>query len=107
VFDGENKKTNDIAASYPYAIVECLISKLKLAVEDMNCDTCVIAGGVAANELLRNIIKEFLPNTYVIFPEISLCTDNAAMVAYLGELYLNNREKTAIDFKVYPNMKLV
>ena len=107
VKDGENKKTSDIAASYQYAIVEVLISKLKLAVEDMNCDTCVIAGGVAANELLRNIIKEFLPNTYVIFPEISLCTDNAAMVAYLGELYLNNREKTAIDFKVYPNMKLV
>ena len=104
--DGENKNTSDIAASYQYAIVEVLISKLKLAVENMNCDTCVIAGGVAANELLRNIVRKLLPNTYVIFPEISLCTDNAAMVAYLGELYLNSGEKTAIDFKVYPNMKL-
>ena len=106
VNDGENKNISDIAASYQYAIVEVLISKLKLAVENMNCDTCVIAGGVAANELLRNIIRKLLPNTYVIFPEISLCTDNAAMVAYLGELYLNNGKKTAIDFKVYPNMKL-
>jgi len=107
VNDGENKKTSDIAASYQYAIVEVLISKLKLAVENMNCNTCVIAGGVAANKLLRNIIRKSLPNTYVIFPEISLCTDNAAMVAYLGELYLNSGKKTAIDFKVYPNMKLV
>jgi len=107
VNDGENKKTSDIAASYQYAIVEVLISKLKLAVENMNCNTCVIAGGVAANKLLRNIIRKSLPNTYVIFPEISLCTDNAAMVAYLGELYLNSGKKTAIDFRVYPNMKLV
>jgi len=107
VNDGENKKTSDIAASYQYAIVEVLISKLKLAVENMNCNTCVIAGGVAANKLLRNIIRKSLPNTYVIFPEISLCTDNAAMVAYLGEMYLNSGKKTAIDFKVYPNMKLV
>ena len=97
VNDGENKNTSDIAASYQYAIVEVL---------NMNCYTFVLAGGVSANEILRNIIRKLLPNTYVIFPEISLCTDNAAMVAYLGELYLNSGKKTAIDFKVYPNMKL-
>ena len=105
----ENKinKIRDIAASYQYAIIEVLSTKLKWAVEEMGCDTCVIAGGVAANKLLRNYVKELLPNHCVIFPKMSLCTDNAAMVAYLGEVYFNHRQESEIDFQVFPNMRLV
>ena len=101
------KNTRDIAASYQYAIIEVLTTKLKWAVEEMDCDTCVIAGGVAANKLLRSYVKELLPNHYVIFPKMSLCTDNAAMVAYLGEVYFNHQQKSEIDFQVFPNMRLV
>ena len=105
----ENKinKIRDIAASYQYAIIEVLSTKLKWAVEEMGCDTCVIAGGVAANKLLRNYVKELLPNHSVIFPKMSLCTDNAAMVAYLGEVYFNYQKESEIDFQVFPNMRLV
>jgi tRNA A37 threonylcarbamoyltransferase TsaD len=42
----------------------------------------------------------------VIFPHLSLCTDNAAMVAYLGELYLKNNVKSSIDFKASANLKM-
>ena len=108
-FIKENKinKISDIAASYQYAIIEVLSTKLKWAVEEMGCDTCVIAGGVAANKLLRNYVKELLPNHCVIFPKMSLCTDNAAMVAYLGEVYFNYQKESEIDFQVFPNMRLV
>ena len=71
-----------------------------------NCDRYVIAGGVAANKELRNNIDKLLFNKKVIFPHLSLCTVNAAMVAYLGELYLKNNVNSSIDFQVFPNMKM-
>ena len=98
---------SDIAASYQLAIIDVLTTKLKWAMEKTNCNTCVIAGGVAANKELRNNIDKLLFNKNVIFPDISLCTDNAAMVAYLGELYLKKNIESPIDFKVFPNMKMV
>ena len=98
---------SDIAASYQLAIIDVLTTKLKWAMDKTNCNTCVIAGGVAANKELRNNIDKLLFNKNVIFPDISLCTDNAAMVAYLGELYLKKNIESPIDFKVFPNMKMV
>ena len=43
----------------------------------------MIAGGVAANQYLRNELIKTLPSTEIIFPDLSYCTDNAAMIAYL------------------------
>ena len=37
---------------------------------------------------------------------MSYCTDNAAMVAYLGEVYFNQEKQSEIDFQVFPNMRL-
>ena len=96
----------DIAASYQAAIIDTLITKLKWAMDKTNCKTCVIAGGVAANQKLRKFVKQTMKNKKVIFPELSLCTDNAAMIAYLGELYLKKGFVSPIDFPVLPNMKL-
>ena len=84
---------SDIAASYQLAIIDVLTTILKWAMDKTNCNTCVIAGGVAANKELRNNIDKLLFNKNVIFPDISLCTDNAAMVAYLGELYFKKNPK--------------
>ncbi len=97
---------NDVAASYQEAIIDVLSNKLVRAVIYYKIDTCVIAGGVAANKILRTRIHTLLSNKKVIFPEIDLCTDNAAMVAYLGELKLKNSEQSKIDFGVLPNLKM-
>lgn len=96
----------DVAASYQAAIIDTLITKLKWAMDKTNCKTCVIAGGVAANKRLRKFVKQTIKNEKVIFPKLSLCTDNAAMIAYLGELYLRRGYSSEIDFPVLPNMKL-
>ncbi len=98
---------NDVAASYQEAIIDVLSNKLHRAVTDNNTDTCVIAGGVAANKKLRTKIQALLPHKKVIFPELDLCTDNAAMIAYLGEIKLKNGEQSKIDFGVLPNLKMI
>ncbi len=98
---------NDVAASYQAAIIDVLITKLKWAMEKTGCNTCVVAGGVASNQILRDVANQTMKNKKVIFPELSLCTDNAAMIAYLGEIYLQKGISSPIDFSVLPNMKLV
>ena len=106
-YSNNNITLNDVAASYQEAIIDILSNKLSKAVTYYNINTCVVAGGVAANKYLRTRIHTLLPNKKVIFPEISLCTDNAAMVAYLGELKLKNGEQSKIDFGVLPNLKMI
>ena len=103
----ENEITiNDITASYQEAIIDVLSIKLHRAIVEYNVNNCVIAGGVAANRSLRTRIHSLLPNKKVIFPELELCTDNAAMIAYLGELKLKNKEHSNMDFGVIPNLKM-
>ncbi len=97
---------NDVAASYQEAIIDVLSNKLHRAITDYNINTCVIAGGVAANKKLRTKIITLLRHKKVIFPELDLCTDNAAMIAYLGELKLKSGECSEIDFGVLPNLKM-
>jgi N6-L-threonylcarbamoyladenine synthase len=104
----EHKNVNlkDVAASYQQAIIDVLMTKLKWALSHTDCHTCVIAGGVAANQLLRDCSLTKLSGEKVIFPDLDLCTDNAAMIAYLGELYLSKGIKSAINFPILPNMKM-
>ena len=76
---------NDVAASYQKAIIDCLVAKMKLAIELTGVNTISIAGGVAKNKLLRASIDKNLKGNKIIFPSLKYCTDNAAMISYLGE----------------------
>ena len=81
----------DIAASFQHAATEVLIKKITKALEDTGRESIVLAGGVAANKLLRNkisLLKSKL-NVDVLYPPLSHCTDNAAMIAYLGSMKVN------------------
>ncbi len=96
----------DVAASYQQAILEVLVIKLAQAVHQTGVSRCVVAGGVAANQAFRRQMKPNFPSVKVLFPPIALCTDNAAMVAYLGELYLQRGVTSALDFPIRPNWPL-
>ncbi|MEE8335696.1 MAG: tRNA (adenosine(37)-N6)-threonylcarbamoyltransferase complex transferase subunit TsaD [Candidatus Neomarinimicrobiota bacterium] len=96
----------DVAASYQQAILDILIYKLNQAVKKSGTNTCVVAGGVAANSRLRNLIKEKMPSVNIIFPELKLCTDNGAMIAFLGEIYLKKGISSSADFSIAPNLQL-
>ena len=98
----------DVAASYQKAILDVLVHKLAMAVKKKDVRTCVIAGGVAANNKLRSMVKKIMGDEIsVLYPESALCTDNAAMIAYLSELYMEKGITSLIDFDVSPNLKVV
>jgi N6-L-threonylcarbamoyladenine synthase len=82
-----SKNLADICASYQYRIVSYLLHQLERAAADTGIKEIGIAGGVAANSGLRDMIKERALvlnwNTYI--PKFEYCTDNAAMVAKAAE----------------------
>ena len=104
--ESKDCKIRDVAASYQKAIIDCLISKLQLAVKQTGVNTITIAGGVAKNSVLRNQLKEVFPKNNIIFPDLNYCTDNAAMISYLGEKKFNLGFKSNIDFGIVPNFQL-
>jgi N6-L-threonylcarbamoyladenine synthase len=76
----------DLAASYQAAIVDCLITKLRRAVETHGAASLSIGGGVARNTSLRQRLAADprLSGLVQVLPPLDLCSDNAAMVAGLG-----------------------
>ena len=99
-------KLNDVIASYQKAIIDVLVEKVNRALNITGFKTCIIAGGVAANQSLRKELSSVLRFKEIIFPELSFCTDNAAMIGYVGELKLKNGNYEPINFSVKPNLKL-
>ena len=84
----------DIAASFQHVVTEVLIKKVSKALEDTGRKSIVMTGGVAANKLLRDkitVLRDKL-NINVLYPPLAHCTDNAAMVAYLGSLKYDQAE---------------
>ena len=98
---------NDVAASYQKAIIDCLVAKMKLAVNLTGVDTISIAGGVAKNKLLRSSIDKKLKGSKIIFPELEYCTDNAAMISYLGEKKFKIGKSSNFDFSINPNFNII
>lgn len=75
----------DFIATFNHAIVETIIAKLDRAFEyNPELQNLAVAGGVAANSMLRERLKKFMGDRggKILFPSLQLCTDNAAMVAY-------------------------
>ena len=83
---GERVNVADMAASFQFRITDILAEKLLLAAQDTGAKQICIAGGVAANGLLRETLaagaKKLGARLYL--PELRLCGDNAAMVAAQG-----------------------
>ena len=96
----------DVAASYQQAIVDCLSEKLARAIIKTGIKNCVIAGGVAANFCLREELNNRIRNAQILYPDLEYCTDNAAMVSFLGEIKLKSGYKSNLIFNVSPNLKL-
>jgi N6-L-threonylcarbamoyladenine synthase len=96
----------DVAASYQQAIIDCLINKIELAIVQTGINIVTIAGGVAKNSVLRNQIKKTFPKNKIIFPDMNYCTDNAAMISFLGEIKFNLGSQSRLDFGIIPNFQL-
>jgi N6-L-threonylcarbamoyladenine synthase len=88
LLNGQQKA--DIAASFQSTAVETLVNGVMAATEEYKPASIVIAGGVAANQELRNQLSKALPQQ-IEYTDIKLCTDNAAMVASLGYFIAKNK----------------
>lgn len=82
-----DRQKADIAASFQHTAIQTLVDKLKSATSEFHPKSIAIAGGVAASPYLRDQLTKQIDQP-VHYPDLKLCTDNAAMVAALGYQYL-------------------
>ncbi len=95
----------DLAASFQAAVVDTLFSKTMKAAHEFNASSIIVAGGVSANRALRDAFRN--QNEFPVhIPPLSLCTDNAAMIAAAGYYHYCAGQVDALNLDVLPNWPL-
>ncbi|MBR2359478.1 MAG: tRNA (adenosine(37)-N6)-threonylcarbamoyltransferase complex transferase subunit TsaD [Bacteroidaceae bacterium] len=93
----------DLAASLEATIVDILMNKLRKAAKDLKIKDVAVAGGVSANNGLRNAFRDHAKrygwNVYI--PKFGYTTDNAAMIAMAGYFKYQDKEFCSIDMPAY------
>ena len=105
---GIELNNNDVAASFQKTVVEILTGRLMLAAAEFKQNRIVLAGGVAANSGLRQAVTDECKNRgYELFmPPLSLCGDNAAMVASQGYYEYISGNIAGLDLNASPTMEI-
>lgn len=105
---GQELPVPDLSASFRRAVVDCLTKNVVKAMEDFHMDRLVIAGGVSANRLVRRefdrICKE--RGWMLCVPELSLCGDNAAMVASQGYYEYQSGKRAGMELNACAAMSI-
>jgi N6-L-threonylcarbamoyladenine synthase len=106
-FSGEEMP--DVVASYQEAIMDVLVEKTLKAARENCISQIVVCGGVAANSRLRQRFADATSKTGMdlFIPPMVLCTDNAAMIAALGEIILKNGRRDSLDLNAVSRWPLV
>ncbi len=101
--------TQDVAASFRQAVVDVLVTRTLDAARAIGARSVCLAGGVAANALLRSTIEDDCRTAGLqsFLPSRALCTDNAAMVAAAGAWGLVHRGPSPLTLGADPNLALV
>ena len=102
--EGPDASHADVAASFQAAAIDVLMIKTKLALARTRAPRLIVAGGAAANSLLRQRLNEEI-DVPVLVPPIELCTDNGAMIAAAG--YSRFHHGFRGDLRLTPNPGLV
>jgi N6-L-threonylcarbamoyladenine synthase len=102
---GKIQNKADAAASFQEAVVEVLVAKALAAAIEYGVKRVILAGGVAANRLLRERLVKDSPLP-VFIPDIKLCTDNAAMIAACGYFRFSAGFTDDLTLDVTPGLKL-
>lgn len=105
----EHELKNDLCASFQRTAIEVLEYKIRSALKvirrrGIEITGIVISGGVAANKAIREAVGEIAQTNALPFfcPPINLCTDNAAMIAWLGVEKFQTQHFSPLDFAPTP-----
>ncbi len=102
---GKNLPVEDLTASFQAAVVDVLVEKTLIAAAAFEVREIIVAGGVSANKRLREkILTESKWPVHI--PPLSLCTDNAAMIAGAGYYHFVNEDFSPLDIDVLPTWPL-
>ena len=98
----------DLCASFQKTVTEMLIDNVKKAIKQTGIKTLALAGGVSANSYIRNEFKKLQEeeNIEIYYPELKLCTDNAAMIASAGYYNYLEGKTSDLTLNAVPNLKL-
>ena len=104
----ERLPLEDIAASFQEAVVDVLVTKTMRAASEQGATAVSVTGGVSANRRLREVFLSTCKRQgiEVFFPELSMCTDNAAMIAAAGYARFKRGEIADLNLDVLPNAPL-
>jgi N6-L-threonylcarbamoyladenine synthase len=105
---GREARTADVAAGFQQSVVDVIVAKTLLAAELHGADKIVMAGGVAANSLLRETLGAACRRAGLALycPSPLLCTDNAAMVGAAAYYKYMKKGADGLDMDAFPNLSL-
>jgi N6-L-threonylcarbamoyladenine synthase len=105
----DERVLNDLCASFQQAIIDVLVTKTIAAVQKYDVDLVTVSGGVSCNQELRRQLHEACSHNGFEFKnaEPSLCTDNAAMIAFAALLRLQAGFESQVTEEIDPNLVLV
>jgi len=105
---GDDQTRADIARAFQDAVVDTLLIKCRRALQQTGVMRLVIAGGVGANQALREGLGQMTRElgAQLFFPRLAFCTDNGAMIAYAGACRLKAGEQQNQEIMVRPRWSL-
>ena len=101
---GEVLVKEDLCASFQAAVLDILLAKTKKALERYPVKTLVVAGGVAANQGLRERLAEEITDVDVVIPPLRLSGDNAGMIALAAAIECDQKHFAELDLNAKPSL---
>lgn len=106
---GEVIVPENLAASFQQSVVDVLVTKAVKAAKEYEVKQVLLAGGVAANKGLRTALTaafQPLSDIELVIPPLSLCTDNAAMIAAVGSILYEKGKRSDLSLNANPGLDI-